>query len=106
MEGELLPKYVAELRRAHPSQVQACILGYATIAPAQKLRAIRAHAGHPNDWPAEYADADLLKGIAREIEFGRYLQAECAARHIPYFDTSDDFPAALDEVIAFVQERS
>jgi hypothetical protein len=106
MEGELLPKYAAELRRAHPSQVQACFLGYATIAPAQKLRAIRAHARHPNDWPIEHTDKDLLKIIAREIGFSRYLQAECAAHHVPYFDTSDDFLGTLDEVAAFVQERA
>jgi len=55
MEGELLPKHVAALRRLYPSQIKACFLGYTTITPDQKLHAIRTHAGHPNDWPRDYS---------------------------------------------------
>ena len=104
IEGEIVPRHVSALRHAHPSQINACFLGYSTIAPAQKLHEIRSHAGHPNDWPQSYADADLLTIISREIGFSQYLQAECARYHFRYFDTSHQFMQTLDEVVAFVRE--
>ena len=102
-EGEILPESVAALRQEHPAQVKACFLGYSTIAPEQKLREIRTHAGHPNDWPQEYADHTLLTIIHREIAFSQYLQAECARHQFPYFDTSHDFLPALDAVAAYIR---
>jgi hypothetical protein len=104
MEGEIVPKHVDMLRQTNPSQVNACFLGYSTIAPAQKLHEIREHAGFPNDWPQSYADADLLTIITREIAFSQYLQAECARYHFRYFDTSRQFMQTLDEVVAFARQ--
>jgi hypothetical protein len=101
-EGEILPKHVAALRQEYPAQIQACFLGYTTIAPDQKLSEIRVHAGHPNDWPQEYSDDALLAVIKREISFSQYLQAECALHQLPYFDTSDQFLPTLDAVVAYV----
>lgn len=102
-EGELLPKDVEVLREQHPAQVRACFLGYASIAPAQKLLEIRTHAGYPNDWPQDYADADLLPIISREIAFSRYLQAECVRFNFPYFDTSNNFTQVMDEVAQYIR---
>lgn len=102
VEGELLPKHVAALQQAYPTQIRSCFLGYTTITPEQKLYDIRTYAGHPNDWPSDYSDTDLLDIIAGMIEFSRYLKAECAAYHLPYFDTSDQFMATLDNVFAYL----
>jgi hypothetical protein len=102
-EGELLPKHVAALRAAFPSQVHACFLGYHDISPQQKLHNIRAHAGLPNDWPHTYTDAELLPIIDREIAFSQYVSAECRAHHLPYFDTSLRFAETLDQVVAYVR---
>jgi len=102
IEGELLPKHVAALWQAYPAQIKACFLGYTTITPEQKLHDIRTHAGHPNDWPREYSDPDLLNIITKMIEFSRYLKEECAAYHIRYFDTSHHFVETLDQVVAYV----
>jgi hypothetical protein len=60
-------------------------------------------AGHPNDWPQEYNDADLLAIIQREIAFSQYLQVECARHQFPYFDTSREFLPALDAVVAYIR---
>jgi hypothetical protein len=104
MEGEIVPKHVDALRHSHPAQIKACFLGYSTIAPAQKLHEIRTHAGHPNDWPQNHTDANLLTIITREIAFSQYLQAECAQYSFLYFDTSHQFIKTLDEVVAFALE--
>jgi len=104
MEGELLPQQVDALEQAYPGRVCACFLGYTTIAPADKLAEIRLNAGHPNDWPQEYGDADLLGIIRREIAFSQYLQAECGAYHFRFFDVSTRFAQTLDEIVAHVRE--
>lgn len=105
IEGELLPKNVAALRDEYPTQVQACFLGYAAITPQQKLRAIRLHAGYPNDWSSEYSDDELLPLITEMIAFSQYLKAECAAYNFRYFDTSHHFEQVLDQVVAYVGKQ-
>jgi hypothetical protein len=102
-EGEILPKDVDALRYAYPTQILACFLGYNTLTPTQKLHEIRTHTGHPNDWPRDYSDADLLAIIVREIGFSHYLQAECVRYHFRYFDTSRIFMQVLDEAAAYVR---
>ena len=102
-EGEILPKNVDALRQIYSTQVNACFLGYSTILPEQKLHEIRTHSGHPNDWPQEYTDTDLLSIINREIAFSQYLQSECARFHFRYFDLSQQFLPVLDEVVDFIR---
>ena len=103
IEGELLPQHVEALRRAYPSQIKACFLGYAAITPAQKLYNIRTHAGHPNDWARTYTDTALLKIITREIAFSQYLMDTCARYDMHYFDTSHDFVQTLEQVVAYIR---
>ena len=103
LEGELLPKDVAALQPAYSAQIRACFLGYDTITPAQKLQAIRLYGGHPNDWPQNYTDTDLLTIIKREIAFSRYLRDECTQCDFRYFDTSHQFIQTLDEVVAYLR---
>lgn len=102
-EGELLPKDLDDLRRRYPGQVHGCFLGYTAIDPAQKLLEIRTHAGHPNDWPQGYTDADLLRIVTREIEFSLYLQAECARYGFRYFDTSNNFIQAIEQAAQYIR---
>jgi len=102
IEGEMLPKDVAALRRDYPAQVRACFLGYTSISPAEKLHNIRTYAGYPNDWSAEYDDAELLRVITDMIEFSRYLKDECAVHGLRYFDTSTDFTQTHDQVVAYI----
>jgi hypothetical protein len=104
IEGELLPKHVAALQQKYPAQVRACFLGYTTITPAQKLLEIRTHAGHPNDWPRDYSDEDLLKIITKMLEFSTYLKEECTTYQLRYFDTSHHFVETMDGVVAYLSE--
>lgn len=103
-EGEVLPQDVDGLRQTRPTQIHACFLGYRTITPAQKLHDIRTHAGHPNDWPQEYTDAELLPIIIREIAFSQYVYTECLRYDMPYFEMSRNFMSVLDEVVAHIRD--
>jgi hypothetical protein len=102
-EGEILPKDVDAIQQVNPTQVNACFLGYSTIAPDQKLHEIRRHSGYPNDWPQSYTDADLLSIIRREIAFSQYLQAESARFNFPYFDLSDQFMPIIEKVVDHIR---
>lgn len=102
VEGELLPRYVADFQQRYPTQVKSCFLGYPAMTPEQKLHDIRTYAGSPNDWPSEYTDTDLVPILTQMIEFSRYLQAECTTYRLPYFDTSHHFAETLDRVVAYV----
>ena len=102
VEGEILPKHVAAFQREYPAHIKACFLGYTSITPEQKLQEIRAHAGLPNDWSSDYADAELLNVIREMIVFSQYLKDECAVHNLRYFDTSQDFEQTLDAVIAYI----
>jgi hypothetical protein len=107
LEGELLPQHMDAFRQADSAQIKACFLGYATISPTQKLHDIRTYSGHPNDWSSTYTDSELLNIITREIAFSQFLMEACVRYGLRYFDTSDDFVATLDQVVAYVRaERS
>ena len=71
--------------------------------PTQKLHDIRTFSGHPNDWPSTYADSALLDIITREIAFSQYVMDACARYGMRYFDTSRDFVATLDQVVAYLR---
>jgi hypothetical protein len=104
IEGEVLPKQVAGLRDAYPASVDACFLGYTAITPARKLRELRRHGGHPNDWPRELPDDAVLRIIEREIAFSRSLEPECRTHGFAYFDTSRDFVGTQERVVAHIRE--
>jgi len=104
LEGDtLLPEHVVELQRRFPGQVRGCFLGFARIAPEQKLSDIRRYTGYFNDWLSGADDSSVLTFIGEAIEFSRYLEAGCAQAGIPYFDTSQDFPAGLDQAVRYLR---
>jgi len=92
LEGDtLLPAYVAELRAAFPTRVCACFIGYADIAPQQKLHEIRMFSGQSNDWVSTHSDQDMVTMVEEMIGFSQYLRDECARYHLVYVDCSSDF---------------
>jgi hypothetical protein len=103
IEGEILPAQVAWLRDEYPARVLGCFLGYPTISVEQKLSDLRRYGGHANDWPHSLPDDALRAIIEREIAFSQYLQAECAAHRMAFFDTSDQFLATHDQVVGYIE---
>ena len=80
----------------YPGQVRACFIGYAGSTPARKLAEIRGFGGGVNNWLLDHPDEYILD-LAREmIGYSRFVQEECAALEIPYFDVSDNFSQVLE----------
>jgi hypothetical protein len=106
IEGEILPEHAHELARHYPDQIRACFLGYAEIAPRQKLAEIRAFSGHANDWMEDYTDEEILALVEENIAFSRYLREECGRLSLAYFDISEDFLEVHNRVIAYLKDDS
>lgn len=96
---ELLPARAAELIRDYPGQVRACFIGYADVDPAAKLVDVRC--GHATwmEWAGEEA---ALAAIVEAVEFSRYVESECAAHGIPYFDLSQSKEAGAAQALAYL----
>lgn len=102
IEGDvILPQHIAELRRDFPSRIHACFLGYASIDPATKMRAIRRYAS-AGDWTRTLDDAYLLKLTGELREFSAYLRDQSAQYGLSYFDESAGFGEMLDQALAFL----
>jgi hypothetical protein len=100
LEGvELLPKHVAELIQTYPGQIRACFIGYTRLEPAAKLPVVRQH---EKDWGNYYTDEEALAFLAGEVEFSRYLQHECAAYNLRYFDCSEDIMGTVEEAMQYL----
>jgi hypothetical protein len=98
VEGDALwPGGTAQLIQDYGSErVRAIFLGYAHTTPQRKLHEIRSHPGSVNDW-IQHHDDDYILALAQEmIEFSIFLEEECAALKLPYFDVSDNFLETID----------
>jgi hypothetical protein len=105
IEGaQLQPAHVAAVRDLHPTAVRACFLGYADATPGKKLRAIRKHAGLPNDWIQAWAwsDAEVLAFIGRMTAHSAELRDRCAAHGLRYFEVSQDFDGSLTAALSYL----
>lgn len=104
LEGvQLLPQVAVELSRQFPGQVCTAFVGYAEIEPLTKFQQLRHFDAGNNDWLHHESDEELLALVARFKVMSQWLRDECHRYGLPYFDTSVDFTATLDQVITFLK---
>lgn len=104
IEGDtILPQHVSELAQRFGPAIRACFIGYAEVAPGQKLADIRTFGGHPNDWVSDYPDDYVLALVASMIQFSDYLSQTCAQFNLPYFDSSHDFSGAVEAAVTYLK---
>lgn len=105
-EGDLLlPEHAAELKALWDDRVRAAFLGYAQASARAKLREVRSFGGGPNDWVAGLSDERVLDVAATNIRFSQRVRRECADLGLAYFDTSREFPRALDAALRYLVDR-
>jgi hypothetical protein len=68
VEGEILPRHVAELRDEFGSVIQSCFVGYADLNVESKFEQVRANTGFDNDWTSELSDSALMTLLTEGIE--------------------------------------
>jgi hypothetical protein len=103
IEGDkLLPEQVIKLIQVYPNQIISCFLGYSTIDPLQKVKAIKQYPSHINDWTRESSEIDLRDLVTEMLDYSQYLQAECYKYSLRYFDTSEDFSNTIDKAYQYL----
>jgi hypothetical protein len=103
IEGDaLLPAQADALCRRYPGEVRACFLGYRTVDRVEKLRQIRQFGSPFNNWIEDQPDEFVLEMVDQMRAFSELLAAECSRLGLRYIETSDDFPAALEQAYAYM----
>ncbi len=92
LEGHaLLPSHAAEFRDKFGSdKVSICFLGYPDCLPHVKKDNVKSFASAANNWLQAKPDEYILKIVAAEVEYSRYLRDECKKYDLKFFDTSHD----------------
>lgn len=103
VEGELLPHHVVQIEKELSCKLCTCFVGYADTDPSEKVRQIKTHSGHPNDWTASFNDDELYNLVASGIDYSRYLKEECHIENIKYVDFSNHFEESAAEVVTYLR---
>jgi len=103
IEGEaMLPGLIAELIEKHPDGIKAVFVGYTEINAEDKVALVKKYSDGENDWLASKSDEYIRDHIANMIGYSKMIKKECEKHGLPYFDTSEDFPAAIEAATDFL----
>lgn len=103
IEGEaMLPERIAGLIEKHPGKVKAVFLGYSEIDVQDKAALVTKFSAHDNDWLTKESAEYIEDHIGNMITHSRTIKRGCEEHGLPYFDTSDDFLAAIDRASDFL----
>lgn len=94
IEGFRLP--IEEIHDAYP-HLQYFVFGYPTATPEQKVAEARQYHGY--HWTNDLSDDELKDSFRFSIEESKRLQEICAKRNIPFFDTTEDYKAKIQEAL-------
>jgi hypothetical protein len=96
IEGEAMrPEWVAELVDKHPDEIRAVFMGYTEINVEDKVALVKEHVSGENDWLTSESDDYITDHIGNMIAYSKTIKAECEKYGLSYFDTSEDFAAAI-----------
>jgi len=97
IEGEaMLPQLVADLIEQHPDKVKVVFLGYTEIDVEDKAALVKKYSDGDNDWLTSESDEYIRDHIENMIGYSKTIKKRCEKHGLPYFDTSEDFPGAIE----------
>jgi hypothetical protein len=97
IEGEaMLPQLAADLVEKHPDKIRVVFVGYTEINVEDKVALVKQHSDGENDWLTNESDEYIKDHIENMIAYSKTIKKGCEEHGLPYFDTSDDFPGAID----------
>ena len=103
IEGEaLLPELIIQLSKKHPGKTRVCFLGYLDVDIDQKVQEIRDFSSKENDWLADKSDAYVVDHVNNMIAHSKTIKQSCEENNVQYFDTSENFLQALEDVIIYL----
>ena len=103
IEGEaMLPRLVADLVEKHPGKVRAVFVGYTEISAKDKVALVKQYSDGENDWLTSKPDDYIRDHIENMIGYSKTIKKGCERHGLPYFDTSEDFPGAIEAAMDFL----
>ena len=103
IEGEaMLPQLVADLVDKHPEQIKAVFVGYTEINVKDKVALVKKHGNGDNDWLTKESDEYIRDHIENMIAYSKMIKKGCEKHRLSYFDTSEDFLAAIEAATYFL----
>ena len=103
IEGEaMLPGLIAGLVEKHPGRIRAVFVGYTEIDVEDKVALVKAYSDGENDWLTTKPDEYIRDHVGNMIAYSKTIRKGCEQHGLPYFDTSGDFPAAIDAATDFL----
>ena len=103
IEGEaMLPVLVADLIEKHPDKVKAVFVGYTEVHVEDKVALVRKHGDGENDWLTKESDEYIRDHVSNMIAYSKMIKADCEKHGLSYFDSSDDFPGAIEAATGFL----
>jgi hypothetical protein len=103
IEGEaMLPRLIADLVEEHPDKIKAVFVGYTKINVNDKIALVKKHGDGEKDWLTNESDEYIRDHIGNMIAYSKMIKSECEKNGLPYFDTSEDFLAAIEAATDFL----
>jgi hypothetical protein len=103
IEGEaMLPPLIADLIEKHPGKVKVVFLGYTEIDVEDKVALVKEHSDGEHDWLTKESDEYIRDHIGNMIGYSKMIKKGCEKHGLSYFDTSDDFPEAIEAATDFL----
>ncbi|MEM9548495.1 MAG: hypothetical protein AAGA77_21095 [Bacteroidota bacterium] len=107
IEGEaLLPELLIELIEKYPDDTKACFIGFIHVNIDQKVEDIRRFSLEKNDWMEDKSDTYVREHVINMIAHSKMIKTACEDQKIHYFDTSNDFEAAIDKILDFLSSEN
>ena len=76
----------------------AVFLGTADMTAEERFQLLKKY-DTPKEYTYFYSDEENRQGCAEIVEVSRYYQTECARLNLPYYETSRDRDAVLEEIM-------
>ncbi|MFZ9011995.1 MAG: hypothetical protein ACO20W_08915 [Anaerohalosphaeraceae bacterium] len=103
IEGEaMLPQSAADLVARHPDKIKAVFVGYTEINVKDKVALVKKHGTGENDWLIQKPDDYITDHIENMITYSKMIKDGCEKHGLSYFDTSQDFLAAIEAATDFL----
>ena len=103
IEGEaMLPQLTADWLNEHPEAVRAVFLGYTDIDVNDKMMLVKKHGDAKYDWLISKSDEYIRDHIDNMIVYSKKIKRGCEKHGLTYFDTSEDFPRAIEAATQFL----
>jgi 2-phosphoglycerate kinase len=106
IEGEaMLPGLAADLVEKYPDKIKVVFVGYTDINVQDKVALVKKHSDGENDWLTNETDDYISDHVKNMIAYSKMIKTECEKHGLSYFDTSEDFPGAIESATDFLLEQ-